>query len=79
MRLRFWHAAALAAALAGCAVPPAEKHETPQLELPATTLAAVIGHADAGFTLRVYARENRDAASVVRDVLDRAAAAGVGQ
>jgi len=37
MRLRFWHAAALAAALAGCAVPPAEKHETPQLELPATT------------------------------------------
>jgi hypothetical protein len=37
MRPRFWHAAALAAALSGCAVPPAEKHETPQLELPATT------------------------------------------
>jgi integrase len=36
-----------------------------ELELPATTLAAVIGHTDAGFTLRVYARENRDAASVV--------------
>jgi integrase len=50
-----------------------------ELELPATTLAAVIGHADAGITLRVYARENRDATSVVRDVLDRAAAAGVGQ
>jgi len=31
-----WSAVALvAAALAGCAVPPAEKHETPQLELPA--------------------------------------------
>jgi excisionase family DNA binding protein len=50
-----------------------------ELELPATTLAAVIGHADAGFTLRVYARDGRDPAAVVRDVLDRAAAAGVGQ
>ncbi|HSB25623.1 MAG TPA: TolC family protein, partial [Burkholderiaceae bacterium] len=35
-RLEWISAVALAAAaLAGCAVPPAEKHETPQLELPA--------------------------------------------
>ena len=35
-RVHSWSALALvAAALAGCAVPPAEKHETPQLELPA--------------------------------------------
>jgi len=37
-RVEQWSAVALvAAALAGCAVPPAEKHETPQLELPAAT------------------------------------------
>ncbi|HEX6019952.1 MAG TPA: efflux transporter outer membrane subunit [Burkholderiaceae bacterium] len=37
-RLDQWSALALAAAmLAGCAVPPAEKHETPRLELPAGT------------------------------------------
>ena len=30
------------------------------LELPATTLARLTGHADAGFTLRVYARDRRD-------------------
>jgi len=35
-RIRPFSALALAAAvLAGCAVPPAQKHETPQLELPA--------------------------------------------
>ncbi len=32
------------------------------LELPATTLARLTGHADAGFTLRVYARDGRDEA-----------------
>lgn len=32
------------------------------LELPATTLARLTGHADAGFTLRVYARDARDEA-----------------
>jgi integrase len=48
------------------------------LELPATTLAAIAGHADAGFTLKVYARDARDAKSVADDVLARAAAAGVG-
>ena len=36
------------------------------LELPATTLAAVVGHADAGFTLRVYARDARDPGSSSR-------------
>jgi integrase len=48
------------------------------LELPPTTLAQLIGHADAGFTLRVYARDTRDTATVVADVLERAASAGVG-
>lgn len=48
------------------------------LELPATTLARLIGHADAGFTLRVYARDARDEAAVVNDVLSRAAGAGIG-
>ncbi len=48
------------------------------LELPATTLARLTGHSDAGFTLRVYARDGRDAAAVVNDVLARAAGAGVG-
>jgi hypothetical protein len=48
------------------------------LELPATTLARLTGHADAGFTLRVYARDARDEAAVVEDVLSRAAGAGIG-
>jgi integrase len=39
------------------------------LELPATTLARLTGHADAGFTLRVYARDRRDEASVVKTCL----------
>jgi hypothetical protein len=37
------------------------------LALPATTLAELIGHADAGFTFRVYARDGRDSAEVVKD------------
>jgi integrase len=48
------------------------------LELPATTLARLTGHADAGFTLRVYARDARDETSVVKDVLARANAARMG-
>ncbi len=48
------------------------------LELPATTLARLTGHADAGFTLRVYARDRRDEASVVKDVLARGIAARLG-
>jgi integrase len=48
------------------------------LELAPTTLARLIGHADAGFTLRVYARDTRDTGAVVSDVLARAADAGVG-
>ena len=48
------------------------------LELPATTLARLTGHADAGFTLRVYARDGRDDSALVADVLGRAAGAGVG-
>jgi len=48
------------------------------LELPATTLARLTGHADAGFTLRVYARDARDDAALVEDVIGRAAIAGLG-
>ena len=48
------------------------------LELPATTLARLTGHADAGFTLRVYARDERNPETVVKDVLARASGAGVG-
>jgi integrase len=48
------------------------------LELPATTLARLTGHSDAGFTLRVYARDSRDEAAVTADVLARAAGVGVG-
>jgi integrase len=48
------------------------------LELPATTLARLTGHTDAGFTLRVYARDGRDERAVVEDVLARANGAGVG-
>jgi integrase len=48
------------------------------LELPATTLARLTGHADAGFTLKVYARDSRDEAALVEDVLARAAEASVG-
>jgi integrase len=48
------------------------------LELPATTLARLTGHADAGFTLKVYARDGRDEAMVVKDVLARASGAGIG-
>ena len=47
-------------------------------ELPATTLARLTGHSDAGFTLKVYARDGRDEAAVVEDVLARASAAHVG-
>lgn len=48
------------------------------LELPVTTLAELVGHSDAGFTLRVYARDGRDRAEVVENVLARAAGAGIG-
>ena len=48
------------------------------LELPATTLARIVGHADAGFSLRVYARDARDESAVVSDVLARAALAQIG-
>jgi hypothetical protein len=48
------------------------------LELPATTLARLTGHTDAGFTLRVYARDGRDDHALVEDVLARAIGAGVG-
>ena len=48
------------------------------LELPATTLARLTGHSDAGFTLKVYARDGRDEGALVEHVLARAAEARVG-
>lgn len=48
------------------------------LELPATTLARLTGHSDAGFTLKVYAKDGRDEAAVVSDLLERASTAGIG-
>jgi integrase len=48
------------------------------LEHPATTLAQIIGHSDPGFTLKVYARDARDEAAVVSEVLSRAAGARIG-
>jgi excisionase family DNA binding protein len=50
----------------------------PALRIAATTLAQIIGHSDSGFTLRVYARDGRDEAAVISDVLSRAAGADVG-
>jgi integrase len=44
-----------------------------------TTLARITGHADPGFTLRAYARDGRDEAAVVADVLAHAAEAGFGR
>ena len=49
------------------------------LNLPATTLARLTGHADAGFTLRVYAPDGREDAALVEDVLSRAATARIGR
>jgi integrase len=49
------------------------------LEVPSTTLARIVGHADAGFTLRLYAKDARDDAVFAAEVLKRAARAGVGR
>jgi hypothetical protein len=48
-----------------------------ELQVASTTLAKIVGHADAGFTLRLYAKDARDDAALTADVLDRAARAGV--
>ena len=47
------------------------------LELAGTTLARLTGHKDAGFTLKVYARDKRKTGVVVADVLARAASGGI--
>jgi integrase len=49
-----------------------------ELNLPITTVARILGHQDASFTLRCYARDARDEAAVVSDVLARAAEARIG-
>ena len=45
----------------------------------ASAMAKIVGHADAGFTLRLYAKDGRDDAALTADVLDRAARAGVAE
>jgi integrase len=47
-----------------------------ELELPATTLARIVGHADPGFSLRVYAKDARDDAALAAEVLARASHQG---
>jgi len=42
-----------------------------ELELPPTTLARIMGHGDAGFTLRAYARDARSDDELTADVLTR--------
>lgn len=42
-----------------------------ELELPPTTVARIMGHADAGFTMRVYATDARSVADLTADVLAR--------
>ena len=49
-----------------------------ELQLPATSLAQVVGHADGSFTLKLYARDARSQDALVADVLTRAASAQVG-
>ena len=46
--------------------------------LAATTLASIAGHAAPATTFRLYARDARDEGTMVADVLERAAGAGVG-
>ena len=50
-----------------------------QEQWPPAVVVAATGHSDAEFTLRVYAKDARDEAAFVSDVLGRAAGAGIGQ
>jgi integrase len=45
-----------------------------ELELAPTTVAEILGHSDPSTTLRLYARDARDEATVVSDVLARVVA-----
>ena len=53
-------------------------HLVTDLGLAPTTAAAILGHSDPATTFRLYARDARDPDTMVADVLERAAAAGVG-
>jgi integrase len=48
------------------------------LSLAPTRLAAILGHDDPAFSMRVYARDTADTATIVADVLARARKAGIG-
>jgi integrase len=49
-----------------------------ELELPPTTVARIMGHGDAGFTLRAYARDARSVADLAAEVLARASRVAAG-
>jgi hypothetical protein len=63
----------------GATDPGSTADSTNYAGLAATTLAAIAGHTDPGFTLRCHARDGRDPAELVSDVLERAAGAGFGR
>jgi integrase len=53
-------------------------HLVTDLGLAPTTAAAILGHSDPATTFRLYARDARDPDTMVADVLQRAAGAGIG-
>jgi hypothetical protein len=48
------------------------------LQLAPTTVAQLLGHTSAEFSMRAYARDARSEETMVADVLERAAVAQVG-
>jgi integrase len=57
------------AALVAQPPPSFGSYLTTELELPPTSVARLMGHGDAGFTLRAYARDARSVADLTADVL----------
>jgi integrase len=55
-----------------------DSHLVTDLGLAPTTAAAILGHSDPATTFRLYARDARDPDTMVADVLQRAAGAGIG-
>jgi len=53
-------------------------HLVTDLGLAPTTAAAILGHADPATTFRIYARDARDPDTMVADVLQKPAGAGIG-
>ena len=49
-----------------------------ELELPITTVARALGHANPSTTLKTYTRDQRDEDAFIQSILDRSMATGVG-